>query len=352
MKYYSSILLTSLGVFLSIGFISFAQSAPILTPTNHSTNLNESFTYYIADSNAVNYDLVTGANVTWDYSNLQGYNSTVNQDIVLPMTTNQGNNFTNSALADNLNDELIIYKNNNSTSIEAQGYVLDLPGLGEVRIELSDESTLMTYPFNFNDAYTDSLAGNAFVQISPFPVPYSGNISVIADGHGTLILGTHTYNSVLRVKIVESSVADASSFNFGMITIDRIQYFYYDPTISKFPLFMHVTLDVNGTASSVAYSKDMLPGFTNIDEQVSLSDINLFPNPAESQVVLSYNSSKAGLLKLNILSSLGQEVLSTSFKANLGVNKQVLSLDQLESGIYFVNLQIGSRNITQKLILH
>lgn len=339
---------------LTLGAIlagSMAVAQPTLTMANNGTLLGESFTYYIADSNAVNYDLITGPNVTWDYSALLAYGTTADDDVVDPATTPEGSNFPGSAIADNLEGSLIIYRNNMTDSLVSQGYVLTIPGQGDVRVELSNELSLMRYPFTYNDFFTDNFSGDAYVAISPFAIPYTGSVVVEGDGYGTLLLGTNTYTNVLRVLVHETSTADASGLGGGTIPIERLQYYYYEPTVSKFPIFMHVTMIVNGTPSSAVYSRDSLPMITGTNELDLVNAINLYPNPAQNQVTVVIDSKESGAAQIELVNVIGESVLSTSQSLNSGSNQISLDLSNLNTGIYFVNIRNGKHTMTKKLMV-
>ncbi len=332
------------GLFVSaFGLGAYAQ--PTLNAGNNATIAGESQTYYIADSNAVDYASTTGAGVTWDYSSLWMYGQTADNDV----TASSNTDFPSSAISDNLENSLDIYRNNYADSIVAQGYVLTIPGMGNATVTLTDELRLMEYPFTYGNSFTDDLDGEASVAISPFPVPYSGSIVVEADGYGTLELGTTTFNNVLRVKVSETSSADATLLGAGVIPIIRTQYFYYEPGTSKFPVLMYVTMDINGTVSSAVYSSISLPA-NNIEEN-TLSAFNLSPNPANNMVNINVSSETSSSAQMNILSSVGQVISSENVQLNKGNNVIRKNLDGLSSGIYFVRISKGTQNITKKLMV-
>ncbi len=322
-----------------------AYAQPTLNAGNNATVAGDSQTYYIADSNAVDYSSTVGAGVTWDYSALWMYGQTADNDV----TTSTNSDFPSSAIEDDLENSLAIYRNNHADSIVAQGYVLTIPGMGNATVTLNDELRLMEYPFTYGDSFTDDLDGNASVGISPFPIPYSGTVNLEADGHGTLELGGTTFSNVLRVKLSEASVADASAMGAGMIPINRTQYFYYEPNTSKFPIFMHVTMDINGTVSSAAYSSIVLP--LNSIEESSFSSVKLSPNPAHNVVNVNLSSVSAGMAQMTVVNSIGKVISTENIQLNKGNNLITRDLTELSSGIYFVKITKGTQNITKKLMV-
>jgi len=92
-----------------------------------------------------------------------------------------------------------------------------------------------------------------------------------------------------------------------------------------------------------------LPGNTNPSSvetpEVSKVDLTISPNPANDFVVLN---SKAGLNAINLFDITGKSVLS--LQAN-GQNRIVIDRNNLPSGFYLINAEVGDNTVIQKLIL-
>ncbi len=326
---------------------SVAIAQPTLDSTNNATIIGESMTYYVADSNVTNYSGTNGASAVWNYSNLWGYGTTVDNDVVDASTTTYASDYPNSDIADEMQGSMIIYRNTTADSSWSQGYVLTIPGMGEATITLTDDLKTMEYPFNFMDAFTDDLDGEASVNISPFPVPYSGTVNVEADAYGTINIAGTTFNNVLRVMTSEDSEADASLLGGGIIPIDRLQFDYYDPATSKFPIFRHITMTINGTASSVVYSSVPLPLSDNeIAQSVSMT---VAPNPADNAISIQLNSSVGNNANIYIVNAVGQVVLQEQARIVAGNNTIQQDISGLSAGIYFVKVHSGNAISTQKI---
>ncbi len=87
----------SLITILSTASIIVAQ--PTLTQSNFTPIIGDAQLYYIADTNTV-INTTTGANVTFDYSGLQGYGVTQTQYTLDPTSTTFSSVFPNANLAD------------------------------------------------------------------------------------------------------------------------------------------------------------------------------------------------------------------------------------------------------------
>lgn len=86
-------------------------------------------------------------------------------------------------------------------------------------------------------------------------------------------------------------------------------------------------------------------GFQLVNNQ---SDFSLYPNPANNNVNVSFNS--FGNSKIEIFNAIGQKVNTQSFgDLNPGNYKQNVSTDNLTQGIYFVKLTTGNKIETKTM---
>lgn len=178
------------------------------TLTNKSIpSVGEKYTYS-------NYDTVgvkqgnAGANVTWDFSKLKklsGADKTINFEIVDPSNTSHADNFKDATYAykqsiENTNNAYSYYKSSND-KIERLG-----TGFDDGAEILSDWELISKFPFTYQNSYTDKFIGKLDVMADgeKMTLNRGGEISVLADGYGTIILPNGTFNNVLRLKITQS----------------------------------------------------------------------------------------------------------------------------------------------------
>lgn len=89
-------------------------------------------------------------------------------------------------------------------------------------------------------------------------------------------------------------------------------------------------------------------GTSSIDDKTDTKlALHLFPNPAENMVFLDFGKdlTKAQFRKIEIFNSIGECCYSSE---NVVTS---ISLSEFSAGIYFVKVQIGEEQITQKLIV-
>jgi hypothetical protein len=69
-------------------------------------------------------------------------------------------------------------------------------------------------------------------------------------------------------------------------------------------------------------------------------EISVFPNPASSQIIISYNNESDGYFKL--YNATGNIIVSTSLLK--GNNKTQILLNQVANGIYNYEVEFGNKN--------
>jgi hypothetical protein len=352
-----------------LGSASIAIAQPTLTSSNYTSSIGDSKLYYVADTNTV-INTTTGANVNFDYSGLQGYGVTQTQYTLDPTTTTYASDFTNATLADST-EGYATNKNyirlNGTDSITKEGIVADVPTYGTVvgKYNVNPEIT-MKFPFNYGDIYFDDYAGVFTINaIVPVNTDGNGNVTVNADGWGTLLLPQGvSITSVLRVKTTEYLVTDAIVLPFPFnttidpITISAENINYYKPSLSNFPIVSVVSgsYTQNGVvidSSRAIISQYPLSLITNIDEIVNIDNISLYPNPSTNETTtLTFTLKENTPSTISIYNNLGQNVKSVfNGQLNQGVNKLNIETTDLTKGIYFVNLTIGDKTTIKKLII-
>lgn len=99
-----------------------------------------------------------------------------------------------------------------------------------------------------------------------------------------------------------------------------------------------------------------IDGISSIGEQYdNISNFVIYPNPAKSNAVISFNLTKnVDNLSVVIKDLLGKDVTSIINGQSFAAGKYTLSIDennQLSSGVYFVQFRADNNVITQKLVI-
>ena len=224
-----------------------------------------------------------------------------------------------------------------------------------------------------------NLAPNATIQVTTDP---ETQVKVILDIKN-ISAQPQTYNAK-RYDVILNTV-------YGSDTTSAIAYFCfggscYDKTIGTSPTPLH--LQPNKSASDTSAAFYMLAAdldettrigysvvkytFINVNNaadsmqvtirynslttaikknNTNVSSFEIFPNPANEIAILKVNSLKVFDSQLTIFNSLGAVVSEKTAAITEGRNTIDLKIENLSTGIYFVNIKNSDTNITRKLIV-
>lgn len=99
-------------------------------------------------------------------------------------------------------------------------------------------------------------------------------------------------------------------------------------------------------------SYEFAPGTVGIKEN-SLHEmqIGLYPNPANDKATLSVYLNESSDVGVSIYNIVGQQAGNYKLKGNAGENIMNIDVNHLNTGIYFVKLQVKNSTITKKLVV-
>jgi hypothetical protein len=89
---------------------------------------------------------------------------------------------------------------------------------------------------------------------------------------------------------------------------------------------------------------------TGIDE-VSLSGLSIYPNPANDKVFLRIEMNESLTAQVALVDLLGKTIFSNELNLTAGSNLKEMRLDNLNKGIYILRLTIKGQTTNQKLIV-
>lgn len=87
------------------------------------------------------------------------------------------------------------------------------------------------------------------------------------------------------------------------------------------------------------------------EEAVTTTSLNIYPNPATSQVNIKFSTMEEGNYSINLMDMTGRMVKSELDNASLGENSHILNLDGISKGLYFVTIQKGQTMLKSKLVV-
>jgi PKD repeat protein len=89
---------------------------------------------------------------------------------------------------------------------------------------------------------------------------------------------------------------------------------------------------------------------SGIDETLQMNGVNLYPNPADEEVTLSFNSINTQAITVAIQDVFGKTIQSHNILAQNGSNLVFLDTQKLAAGTYFVSLINGGTPVTIKFV--
>lgn len=110
---------------------------------------------------------------------------------------------------------------------------------------------------------------------------------------------------------------------------------------------------VNTSSTNFRFGQETSENGDNIvaEKADGLRELQLYPNPANEELTISFQLYEAIPVKADIIDMLGKIVMSSTVESVSGFNKSDFSTGNLHNGIYFLRLQYGEEIITRKFIV-
>lgn len=80
------------------------------------------------------------------------------------------------------------------------------------------------------------------------------------------------------------------------------------------------------------------------------SDINAFPNPATSDIAFMYAGEMATQGSITVTDLLGKIVMTVPVNVVEGSNVSSINIENLQQGVYFVDVFTGTENLKVKVV--
>lgn len=187
-----------------------------------------------------------GENVTWDMSGLTELEEQY-FDFVAPSSTVSGTRFPDATFCGVSWDDSHSFYSDTSGGLAVEGYAVEVaPGDSALSI-YSDPEQLVSLPYTYGTKYVDTFAGDHLAL--GFSVPFSGTLDFEADGYGTLILPTGTYENVVRYHFSREESS-------GGATQTKDQWAWVSADYRFWLLLMETVVTTGGTTHQIWYDKN------------------------------------------------------------------------------------------------
>ena len=103
---------------------------------------------------------------------------------------------------------------------------------------------------------------------------------------------------------------------------------------------------------SQVFSFTTIPGVGIEDVYFSNAGINIFPNPANTEVNIQMNMSESANIEFTLIDLVGQEIISRELIFTPGTNNEKIDLSGFSNGIYLLKMKKDNSIYTNKLIIN
>lgn len=327
--------LFTLGLVLTISFGSYAQ--PEITSIN-MPSFGDHVPVGICSGDASNVG-DAGANVTWDFSDLNELEEQA-FDFVNPDDTPFGYRYPDATICGIGWMNSYSYYNVGASNLSSIGHaiVIDLIEPTDTSFsDFEDPESIIDLPWNYQDSFSDSFEGENIAL--GFTIGFTGTADVEVDGHGTLILPNGTYNNVLRVHLSREQQHDG-------FTPDQTkeQYFWVSEDFKFWLLLMETLDDGFNTSHQIWYSKDPIPVSSGVEESFAQT-MQIYPVPVrEQQLTISLESPARQIFISDLEGRRLREISSLQSKTQ--------SIEIKEApGMYLLSVMTDQGLITKRIII-
>jgi len=290
-----------------------------------------------------------GADQTWDFSQLRTREGdTLNFED--PATLPAGSSFPNSFLAVEQFGGWAFAESYNS-KVEIVGFSGDFSGLGvNMDIHFQDPQTIIIFPANYLDTYTDTSIIDVKVLAPPGLIPFPGvdsihfkrftDISSEIDGYGNVVTPLQTY-AALRQRNVENNVDSIWVRAFGSWFLAPGQAGFENPSISTTHRYNYIIKEIGYYAVSLnSNENDSIIRATFLSdpslccfgagvEETDIKDaFSIYPNPADNEFTI--RTDNLSQLVYSVVDITGKQVLCGNINSNL----TIVNTSTLADGLY------------------
>ena len=107
-----------------------------------------------------------------------------------------------------------------------------------------------------------------------------------------------------------------------------------------------------GTFGAGAYVSKTFVGFEEFEDATqSISELSVYPNPANNQVHLAFESRKQNSVQVSIYDLTGKLIIQKNFESQTGTTIIDMDLYNIENGSYLIMVYDGDKQLQSKLII-
>ncbi|MCF8379065.1 MAG: T9SS type A sorting domain-containing protein [Bacteroidales bacterium] len=284
----------------------------------------------------------SGTNQTWDMS---GLTETEEQSFtyILPSAGIEPDSFPNATLCGvSWQDDYSNYSVSPS-SLSVEGYAVTISPDDTSLIVYDDPEQIIQLPFTYNDTFLDNFSGVSYIPgFGAFP--FDGYLDFEADGYGTLILPTGTYNNVVRYHFYREQTNYVGGFPAGTTTKD--QWAWVSSDYRFWLLLMEEVFDGISTTPLVWYDKNPYSASTSVNT-LNYRSTTVYPNPLRVGQQINITWDRHEQAYVSLVSMDGSVMDKKQTELSEGSNSIVFN--HIIPGLYVIKIETNGSFSTQKI---
>jgi len=281
-------------------------TTPIATGNSYTTpNLNATTSYWVEDQVVYDGGNYSGGKETWTEDNNGQYQ----------------NNSTYYLLFDALEDVTI-----NTVTVFADGEA------NRTIAVIDDQgNTIATGSFSIPD-------GESVVTLNFF-VPAGTGYGLRCVGNNPQLWRDKNLTTAFDFPFNIGNLVNITNTNVGGADTDNYYYYFYDWQIEGSD-FVCVSDRVEVQAVVIG-----------VDELTSVSEMNVYPNPANDVINLSFNGIESSKMNISLIDQTGRVVREEQFNFSTGLNNHSLNINNVASGVYELQLNVAGKSVSRKVVV-
>lgn len=105
------------------------------------------------------------------------------------------------------------------------------------------------------------------------------------------------------------------------------------------------------TTENINYYIINISPASNVQEYQSIQHIAVFPQPAASEINITFNSLKNNVIHFKLSDIAGKIIINQTISAHVGENKVSINTSNIDNGIYIYSIESDNDFISNKLII-
>jgi len=123
-----------------------------------------------------------------------------------------------------------------------------------------------------------------------------------------------------------------------------------NPIVSPSGKF-YLLFSTNGTVRANGWEVYYEANNVGVNEETSFNNLNIYPNPAENWLNLTFISQTSDNVLVSLETITGAEVYSQRITGNSGSYNHLMDLSGLTKGIYLLRLQSEEGSVVKKVVI-